>query len=85
MTFTLGACAREGGRGVVGILNACIVDFFCFPRWFIGRFNGSFVSSGVCGHIFGPVPKNIMEGTDGAKLFVTHLNWCIFERTCECL
>ena len=38
MTFTLGACAREGGRGVVGILNACIVDFFAF---LVGSLGGS--------------------------------------------
>ena len=40
---------------------------------------------GVCGHIFGPVPENLLEGTDCTKFFVTNLNWCIFERTCECL
>ena len=47
--------------------------------------NGSFVTLGVCGHIFGPMPKNIMESNDCTKLFVTHLDWCVFKRTCECL
>ena len=37
---------------------------------------------GVCGNISSPLSKNIMEGTDCAKLFVPHFNWCILERTC---
>ena len=85
MTRTLGSREGEGGRRVVGLLTTCIVSFFLFPGWFTGRLNGSFVSLGVCGHIFGPLSKNLMEGTACAKLFVTHLNWCIFERICECL
>ena len=84
MTRTLGSREGEGGRRVVGLPTTCIVGF-CFPCWFTGRFNGCFVLLVICGHIFGPLSKKLLEGTDCAKLFVTHLNWCIFERTCECL
>ena len=84
MTCTLGACAGEGSNVVVGVLTACIV-FFAFLVGSLGGLMGALFCQGVCGNIFGPVPKNIMEGTDCANLFVTHLNWCTFKRTYECL
>ena len=59
--------------------------WFLFSRWLTGWYTGSFFLWGVCGNISSPLSKNIMEGTDFAKLFVPHLNWCILEYTCECL
>ena len=59
--------------------------WFFFSRWLTGRYTGSFVLSGVCGNIFGPFSEKLMEGTDCLKLFVAHFNWCILERTRECL
>ena len=61
--------------------------WFCFfySRWLIRQYPGSFVLSGVCGNISSLLSENLLEGTDCSKLFVTHFNWCILERTCKCL
>ena len=56
-----------------------------FSSWLTGWYPGSFFLWGVCGKISSPLSKNIMEGTYFAKLFVPYFNWCILERTCECL
>ena len=70
----------------MGLLPIYIFGFGFFnSRWLTGRYPGSFVLSGVCGNIFSPLSEQLMEGTDCAKLFVAHLNWCILERTRECL
>ena len=71
----------------MGLIPTCIFGFgFSFLGGLLGgRYPGSFVLSGVCGNISSPLSENLMEGTDCAKLFVTHLNWCILERTCDCL
>ena len=80
MACTLEACAGEGGRGVVGLLTTCIVGFvFPFPVGSLGSSMGASFRWEYVGRFL------VMEGTDCAKLFVTYLNWGIFERTCECL
>ena len=80
MDCTLGACAVEGGIGVVGLLTTCIVGFVLpFPVGSLGGSMGDFFRRGYVGRFL------VMESTDCAKFFLTHLNWCIFERTCECL
>ena len=48
-----------------------------FSRWLIRLYPGRFVLSGVCGNIFSPLSKQLLEGTDCVKLFVAHLNWYI--------
>ena len=75
MTCNLGACAGGCGRGFVGILTTCIFGFgFSFPVGSLGGSMGDFFCWGYVGTFFGPMSKNLMEGTDCVNLLVTHLN-----------
>ena len=50
MTCTLGACAEEGVRGVVGLLTTCIVGFvFSFPVGSLGGLMGALFRRGYVG------------------------------------
>ena len=73
-------CSLCGGRWQM-ICGSTSYFYFCFcffcSRWLIRNYPGRFFLSGVCGYIFSPFSKQLMEGTDCAKLFITHLNWCI--------
>ena len=50
MTFTLGDCAGEGGRGFVGIMTDCIVGFvFASPVGALGGSMGDLFCRGYVG------------------------------------
>ena len=60
----------------MGLLTTCIFGFgFSFMGGLLGGTLGDSFLSRVCENVFGPLSDKLMEGTDCAKLFVTHLKW----------
>ena len=58
MTCTLGACVREGSRGVVGLLTTCILFFFCaFPVHWAVQWELCFFG-GMCAHFWSSAQKS---------------------------
>ena len=76
MTCTLGACGGKVADDLLVYFLFLLLVLFFFFRWIIRRYPGSFVLLGVCGNIFSPLSEQLMEGTDCANFFFTHLTWC---------
>ena len=62
MTCTLGACAGEGVRGVVGLLTTCIVGFgFSFQSGLLGGTLEALFFWGYVGTFLVHCPKTLLR------------------------